>query len=98
MRKLFVLLVLACLLPCPRALAGIYGRVHGVVHDPQHRPVAGAKVVLKAAHSNYSVIVNTAQDGSFQLSSIPLGDYSVEVSDAGFATQTRTVTMSSDAS
>jgi TonB dependent receptor/Carboxypeptidase regulatory-like domain/TonB-dependent Receptor Plug Domain len=98
MRRLFVLLAFVCLLPCPRALAGIYGRVHGVVHDPQHRPVAGAKVVLKAAHSNYSVTVNSAQDGSFQLSSIPLGDYSVEVSDAGFETQTQTVTMASDTS
>ncbi len=40
-----VLLILALSLS---ALANDYGAIRGVVHDPQHRPVQGAMVMLKA--------------------------------------------------
>ena len=94
MRKL-VLFTLLCLLPLS-AWAGIYGIVQGVVHDPQHRPIQGARVVLNAVHSSFTVTATTGADGSFRLSSVPLGDYSVAVTDAGFEPQQQTLTLASD--
>ena len=38
----------------PPAFATIFGSVRGVVHDPQHRPVPGATVVLKARDSEWN--------------------------------------------
>jgi len=32
------------------AFATVFGTVRGIVHDPQHRPVSGIQVVLKAKH------------------------------------------------
>jgi len=35
------------------ARAEIFGTVHGIVHDPQHRPVQDAMVDLKAKRSDW---------------------------------------------
>ena len=51
MRKLVFCLYLFCL---ALLLATIFGRIQGIVHDPQHRPVAGASVKLQAITSDYS--------------------------------------------
>src|SRR5579863_652854 len=95
MRKFFLLTVL-CLLPLSTAWAGIFGRVHGIVHDPQHRPIAGAHVVLKAAHSTFSASATTGPDGSFQLNSIPVGDYEITVTQSGFDSVKQSLTLESD--
>jgi len=34
-------------------LASAVATVRGIVHDPQHRPIADAEVVLKAEHSDF---------------------------------------------
>ena len=34
------------------AFATIFGSVRGIVHDPQHRPIQGAHVTLKAQNSD----------------------------------------------
>ena len=60
--------------------ATIFGTVRGVVHDPQHRPVADAKVILKAKTSDYTQSMQTDTEGQFQFDAIPLGEYTVEVS------------------
>ncbi len=51
MRNLSLLaaLLLAASLP---AFATIFGTVRGVVHDPQHRPILGAHLTLKAQNSD----------------------------------------------
>ena len=41
------------LIPCI-ASATIFGSVRGVVHDPQHRPIQGAHVTLKAQNSDWT--------------------------------------------
>ena len=33
------------------AWATVFGTVRGIVHDPQHRPIPGVEVVLKAENS-----------------------------------------------
>ena len=52
---LAVVLVFASLLH-----ATIFGRIQGIVHDPQHRPIAGASVKLQAITSDWS---QTAPNG-----------------------------------
>ena len=98
MRKLIVLCLLLLLSSALPVYAGIFGQIHGVVHDPQHRPVAGANVEVRGANSAYSKIATTGADGSFTLSSIPLGDYVVTVSGSGFANVRQSLTLASDTS
>ena len=47
-----VALLLVTSLP---ALATVFATVHGVAHDPQHRPIANAKVTLQAADSAFTL-------------------------------------------
>lgn len=89
---------IVCLLAGPLAYASIYGVVQGVVHDAQHRPVKGAHVVLKTGNSAFSVTTDTGADGSFRLKSIPLGDYTVEVTSAGFSPAEQSLRLASDTS
>ena len=96
MRKLVLLCLWSLLLGTTAAYASIFGQLHGVVHDPQHRPIAGAHVELQAATSAYTQSTVTHQDGSFALSSIPLGDYVITISQSGFATTKQTLTLASD--
>ncbi len=80
------------------AYASIFSQVHGVVHDPQHRPIVGAHVELHAASSDFTMTTVTTQDGSFTIASIPLGDYIVTISQPGFDTIRQNLTLASDTS
>src|SRR5665213_3717356 len=96
MRKF--LYILSFVLATATAHAGIFGQVRGVVHDPQHRPIAGASVVIKAANSAFTKTAVTAPDGSFSIPSVPLGDYIVTVSNPGFGPAHETLPLASDTS
>ena len=89
-----VLKVLAALLflSVP-ALATVFGTVRGIVHDPQHRPIADATVTLKAKTSDYTQTARTDVEGGFHFDAVPLGAYSVTVSQTGFATQEQAITV-----
>jgi hypothetical protein len=78
--------------------ATIFGAVRGVVHDPQHRPVANASVKLKSATSDWTLTAQTDQDGAFSFSAVPVGDYLVTVTKSGFSDEQQTVTVVSDSS
>jgi hypothetical protein len=96
MRRLLLLCLLSVLFGTSVALATIFSQVHGIVHDPQHRPIAGARVEVRAAHSDFVQTAVTGQDGSFTLASVPLGDYTVTVSQPGFAKVRQMLTLASD--
>src|SRR5215475_10948123 len=98
MRKLALLGLISLFLATNAAHATIFSQVHGVIHDPQHRPVAGARVELHAANSDFSQTTHTLQDGSFSIPSIPLGDYFLTISQSGFATARQNLTLASDTS
>ena len=100
MRKLALLCLLSLYLyvGATAAHASIFSQVHGVVHDPQHRPIPGAKVELHSANSAFNQTTQTAQDGSFSMPSIPLGDYILTVSQSGFGTARQSLTLASDTS
>src|SRR5580658_141168 len=75
------------------ALANDYGAIRGVVHDPQHRPVEGAMVMLRAKSSNSGKTATTDANGEFQFNGVPLGDYSVTVAGQGFEQTAQDVTV-----
>jgi hypothetical protein len=85
MTRFKLLAFAALLLMTSAAFANIYGAIRGVVHDPQHRPIQDAMVMLKAKSSDWSKSVTTDATGEFQLNAVPLGEYSVTVASKGFA-------------
>ena len=66
------------------AAASVVGSVHGVIHDPQHRPVQGAMVMIKAKASDWSATTNSDAGGNFDFSAVPLGEFTVSVAAPGF--------------
>src|SRR5260370_7460547 len=65
--------------------AAVVGTVRGVVHDPEHRPVQGAEVVVKASSSNYVQKLATDSYGSFEGTARPVGAYPVTVRNDRFS-------------
>ncbi len=61
------------------AFATIFGSVRGVVHDPQHRPIQGAHVTLKAQNSDWTQSQDSSDNGEFEFTSVPIGNYTVTV-------------------
>lgn len=92
--RLFPLLLLAFALP---ASATVFSHLHGIVHDPEHRPVAGARIALQAEDSAFSLAAVTDQDGSFNIAQAPIGVYRLQVSANGFATAMQSLTLASGA-
>ncbi|MGB8835633.1 MAG: carboxypeptidase-like regulatory domain-containing protein, partial [Candidatus Acidiferrales bacterium] len=74
MRKLVVYLFafLLCIAAPLSLRATIYGRITGIVHDPQHRPVQDASVVLKSTTSDYTKTTQTNADGEFAFQAVPI--------------------------
>ena len=62
----------------------ILGTVRGIVHDPQHRPIAGADVKLQSSTSDWSRAARTNDDGEFEFDAVPLGEYEIAVTRDGF--------------
>jgi hypothetical protein len=81
-----------------RARAEIFGNVHGIVHDPQHRPIPGANVDLKALRSEWVQHQKTNDSGEFDFSAVPLGEYTVTVSIANFQTAGQALVVMSGSS
>ena len=66
------------------AFASVVSSVHGVIHDPQHRPVQDAMVMIKAKNSQWASTGNSDANGNFVFSAVPLGEYVVTVVGVGF--------------
>jgi hypothetical protein len=99
MRKLACYLCLAVFLTSGCLLhATIFGRVQGIVHDPQHRPVGGAAVKLQATTSDWSQTGQADDNGEFSFANVPVGDYKITVTQPKFETAEQTVTVASGSS
>jgi len=94
----FSLFLLIFALAAVSLLASDFGNVHGVVHDPQHRPVAGATVKIKSATSDWSASTQTDANGLFTFSAVPVGDYFISVNKTGFTDERQPVTVVADSS
>jgi outer membrane receptor protein involved in Fe transport len=73
----------------------VVGTVRGVVHDPDHRPVHEALVVVKSATSDYVRQAATDADGAFEVSALPVGAYAVTVTKDGFAPSLQQIAVAS---
>jgi hypothetical protein len=93
MTRFQFILICAVLLVTVAAFASDYGAVRGVIHDPQHRPIQNAMVMLKSKSSDWSKSVTTNETGEFQINAVPLGDYTVSVASTGFAQTSQDVTV-----
>jgi len=96
MRRLyFILFAFLFLFASVRARATVFANVHGVVHDSQHHPIAGAEVRLTAAKSTFTLAARTNAEGEFDLQQAPIGVYTLRVSAAGFDPTEQSLTIAS---
>src|ERR1700730_15526518 len=95
-RKPTVSLVVVLMIVAVPAFATIFSTVKGVVHDPQHRPVSGAVVTVRARQADWTQTTTTDADGAFQIAAVPVGDYTVTVAFQGFNTVEQPITVVSD--
>ena len=65
------------------------------MHDPQHRPVAGASVQLKSSNSDWSQTTKSNDEGEFEFDAVPLGEYEIIVTREGFDRTTRSIIIDS---
>jgi outer membrane receptor protein involved in Fe transport len=77
--------------------ATIFSSVTGLIHDPEHRPVQGAKVTIWSDDSNWTQSVTSDDSGQFRFDNVALGRYFVKVEVEGFAPQTQKITVGSGA-
>ena len=71
------------------------GTVRGLVHDQQHRPVAGARANLRAVTSSLQFEQTTTDEGLFTWTAVPAGEYELTVEAESFATQKLRVVVKS---
>ena len=75
--------------------AAVFGTIRGVVHDPDHRPVQKAQVVIKSSSSDYSQQLTTDTDGAFEATALPVGSYDVTVTAPGLASSGQQIVVAS---
>ena len=95
---IFVVIFCAVMFVSAQAHADIFGTVHGIVHDPQHRPIQGAMVDLKAQRSDWVQHQESNGGGEFDFSVVPLGEYTVTVTVKGFQQAQQNVVVGSGTS
>ncbi len=84
MRSARILLFPIILLFVSVGHASVVGSVRGVIHDPQHRPVQNAMVMIRAKTSDWAYTVDSDAGGNFVFNAVPLGEYIVTVAGVGF--------------
>jgi hypothetical protein len=75
------------------AVAQDFGKVRGIVHDPQHRPIAGATVILRAQASTWSASTQSDSEGEFQFATVPVGNYTIHITAQGFNVQEQSISV-----
>lgn len=98
MRRTARICFLAGLIFAQHARATVFGRVEGIVHDPQHRPVSGARIVLRSATSDFSQNTQSNDDGEFRFTAVPVGEYRVTISQSGFRAMGENIVVASNTS
>ena len=93
MRTIRILLRTIVVVLAMVAWAEVVGSVRGVIHDPQHRPVDNAMVMIKAKASDWSATANSNASGEFVFTAVPLGEYVVTVAALGFEQAEQSVTV-----
>jgi len=66
---------------------GLLGTITGTVTDPTGAVIAGASITAKNPATNFEITAVTRSNGVYQLTNLPLGTYSVSISQVGFQTE-----------
>lgn len=69
------------------------GALAGQVSDPTGAPVAGARVVVRNALTNFERAAESGADGVFEITNIPARNYEVDVTAVGFQAFHTTVVL-----
>ncbi len=78
--------------------ATIFANIRGIVHDPQHRPIAGVEVTLKSSTSAWSQTVQTDPNGEFHFDAVAIGEYSIAIHHPGFRDVLQNLVLASGSS
>jgi outer membrane receptor protein involved in Fe transport len=84
-KRFIAYVILPALLASLPVFASVFGTVKAIVHDPQHRPVQGAQVEVKSRTSDFKTSAITNEDGIATVLNVPVGEYDVKITSAGFA-------------
>jgi carboxypeptidase family protein len=95
MRFIRIPLLGGLLILAAAATATIFGSVRGIIHDPQHRPVQGAMVMLRAKSSEWAKSTTTNSNGEFEFNAVPVGEFTVSVANPGFKQMAQDVIVKS---
>lgn len=79
-----LVLVFLALLGCFSAFAGTGGTISGVVKDQTGAVIVGAKVVTRNSGTGISFTASTDSAGFYSFSDLPIGEYTIEVTQQGF--------------
>jgi hypothetical protein len=78
-----VLLLAACFISpaiAPQCVhADVFGTVRGIVHDPQHRPIAGAEIRLSSKTLDWKRSTQSDANGEFLIDAVPAGEYTIVI-------------------
>src|SRR5262245_31760917 len=66
------------------------GTILGTVTDPSGALVSGAKVTVKNVATGLERSTQTSPDGSYSLPELPIGTYTVTITQTGFQTSSTT--------
>src|SRR5712692_9521028 len=66
------------------------GTILGTVTDPSGAVVSGAKVTVKNVNTGLERTTQTSADGSYAVPELPIGTYTVTISQSGFQTSVTT--------
>lgn len=67
----------------------IYGSISGTVSDPSGAVIVGARVTIKNLETGLTRETTTNDQGLYRVSTLPVGQYSVQVAASGFRTLIR---------
>jgi len=95
-RSHIVLCLGIVLLLTSSASASVFGDISGTVVDPQQRPIAAAKITLRAHSSSFSQSSQTNGEGQFSFRAVPIGEYTIAIESGGFSKSTFALTILSD--
>ena len=97
-RSFGLFLFVSCLLFVPMVRATIFGNIRGIVHDPQHRPIAGVEITLKSATSAWTQTTQTNPNGEFHFDAVAIGEYSITIHHPGFRDVSENLVLTSGSS
>ncbi len=81
-----ILLVFLLLAAVSLSAQTFRGTILGTVTDPSGAVVAGAKVTVKNTGTGLERSTETSGDGSYSMPELPIGTYTVTVTQTGFQT------------